>query len=186
MRKTLCSLLGALVAVFWAAPVGAAPVYKVLGMDAELDAPPSFDLTELAVRKMGRDLQIMIGLNGMTPPWGSAIPLLPGVQWSFEVKGKTFVAEAYTDPTSDPGFLLFQKKGEVFTQLATLKGTYNWEDEFVSMRVPLKKIGAKRGTRISGVGKKGTGGSNDVDFHVHHADTYYADYLSTNKDFVVP
>jgi hypothetical protein len=81
---------------------------------------------------------------------------------------------------------LFQKKGEVFTQLAILKGTYDWEDGFVSLRVPLKKIGAKRGTRISGAGKKGRGGTNDADFHVHHADTYYADYLSTTKDFVVP
>ena len=186
VKKLLSVVLAAALAFVLAAPVGAAPKFITLGTDAEMDAPPSFDLTSLSVRKVAKDLEIRIGLNLMTPPWGSVVPYLPGVQWAFDVKTKTYVAEAYTHPTNGPGFLLFEKKGEVFTQIANLKGTYDWQDGFVSLRVPLSKIGARKGTRISGTGNKGAGGSNDVDFHVHHADTYYADYLSTKKDFVVP
>lgn len=181
MTRKIVLLALALVVSLGTVPAGAAP-FKTLGTDPELDAAPSFDLTELSVRKAAKDLEIRIGISGMVPPWGIAVPYLPGVQWSFDVKGRTFVAEAYTDPTSEPGFLLFEKRGEVFTQLRELKGTYNWEDGFVSMRVPLKKIGARSGTRISGTGKQ-----NDVDFHVHAGpQTEYTDYLTTTKDFIVP
>lgn len=63
-------------------------------------------------------------------------------------------------------------------------GTYNWQDGFISIHVPLADIGAKRGTVISGAGKKGT---EDVDAHVHLGATdYYADRLATTKDYVVP
>ena len=183
-RKIFTLLLAAAMSVVVAAPTEAAPRFKTLGTDAELDAAPSFDLTSLSVRKVKKDLEIRIGINAMTPPWGSLIPLLPGVQWAFDVKGRTFVAEAYTDPTSDPGFLLFEQKDEVFTQIMDLTGTYDWQDGFVSMKVPLKKIGARSGTKISGAGKKG---SNDVDFHIHLGPvTEYADYLATKKDFIVP
>ena len=183
-KKTIALLLAAAINLAVAAPVGAAPAFKTLGTDAELDAAPSFDLTSLSVRKAKKDLEIRIGLNAMTPPWGSLIPLLPGVQWAFDVKGRTFVAEAYTNPPGEAGYLLFEQKGDVFTQIMELKGTYNWEDGFVSMKVPLKKIGARSGTKISGTGKKGT---NDVDFHIHLGPvTEYADYLATKKDFIVP
>jgi hypothetical protein len=181
MTKKIVLLAVALFVALAALPAGAAS-YKTLGTDPELDAAPSFDLTELSVRKAGKDLEIRIGISGMVPPWGIAVPYLPGVQWAFDVKGRTFVAEAYTDPTAEPGFILFEKKGDAFTQLAELKGTYSWEDGFASIRVPLKKIGAKSGTRISGAGKV-----NDVDFHIHAGPvTEYADYLTTKKDFIVP
>ena len=183
MKRIVVLLLGALVASLLVTPAGAAPKFKTLGTDAEMDAAPSFDLSALSVRKAGKDLEIRIAINLMTPPWGSAIPLLPGVEWSFDVKGHTYLAEAFTDPRSQPGFLLFEKNGDVYTQVMDLEGSYDWADGFVSMRVPLKKIGAKRGTVISGAGKKG---SEDVDFHIHAGTTYYADYLATTKDFIVP
>jgi hypothetical protein len=182
-KRSLSLVLAALVALTIAPPSTAAPAFAVLGTDAELDSAPSFDLTGLSVRRVKKNLEIRIDVNLMTPPWGSAVPLLPGVQWTFDVKGRTFVAEAYTDPEAGPGFLLFEQKGGAFTQVMDLKGTYDWQDGFVSMKVPLKAIAAKRGTRISGTGKKGT---QDVDFHVHAGTTYYADYLTTTKDFVVP
>ena len=185
--KRLTLLLAATVAAsVLAMPAGAAPAFKTLGTDAELDAGPSFDLTELAVRKAGKDLEIKIGISGMTPPFGTAIPTLPGVEWLFDVKGTTYLAEAYSDAVDGPGFLLFAIDGDAFTQVATLKGTYDWQDGFVTIRVPLKKIGARAGTVISGAGKKGAGGTDDVDFHIHHAGTTYTDYLSTTKDFRVP
>jgi hypothetical protein len=186
MKKLSVLIASLLAASVLAAPAGGAPAFKTLGTDAELDAAPSFDLTELAVRKAGKDLEIKIGLSGMTPPWGSAIPTLPGVEWLFNVKGKTYLAEAYTDPVEGPGFLLFKIDGDAFTQVAILKGTYDWQDGFVSIRVPLNKIKARPGTVISGAGKKGLGGTDDVDFHIHHAGTTYADYLSTTRDFRVP
>ena len=181
-RKKIVSLLAAGLVMFGVAPASSAPALKVLGTDPELDAAPSYDLTSLSVRKVAKDLEIQIGISGMTPPWGIVVPYLPGVQWAFDVKGRTYVAEAYVDPTSEPGYLLFEKKGEVFTQLAELKGSYNWEDGFVSLRVPLKKIGARSGTVISGTGKE-----NDVDFHAHLGPhTEYLDYLTTTKNFIVP
>jgi hypothetical protein len=181
MTKKLLLAFIAAALVLVPTTASAAPAFKTLGTDGELDGPPSMDLTSLSVRALAKDLEIRIGISGMVPPWGIALPYLPGVQWAFEVKGRTFVAEAYTDPASEPGFLLFEKKGDVFTQLAELKGTYNWDDGFTSMRVPLKKIGARSGTVISGAGKA------DVDFHVHAGPvTEYVDYLTTKKDFVVP
>lgn len=166
------------------APVAAAPSFETLGTDASLDAAPSFDLTRLEIRRAGKDLEIRIHIENMTPPWGSAIPYLPGVEWTFVVRGHTFVAEAYTDPTSEPGFLLFEQKGDAFTQLAELRGSYDWADGYVGIRIPLGKIGARSGTRISGVGKKGT---NDVDFHIHLGPvTEYADEMATERDYIVP
>jgi hypothetical protein len=52
------------------------------------------------------------------------------------------------------------------------------------MLVPLKTIGAKKGTVISGTGSPGT---EDVDAHIHYlAGTSYPDLMATTKDFVVP
>ena len=183
-KKISLLVAAALASALLAAPVEAAPAFKTLGTDPKLDAAPSFDLTELSVAKMGQDLEIRIGIDGMLPVVGSAVPLLPGVQWAFDVKKKTYVAEAYVHPVEGPGYLLFERKGNVYTQIMSLEGTYDFQDGFVSLRVPLKKIGARKGTVISGTGKKGT---EDVDFHIHAGPhTEYADTLSTTKDFVVP
>jgi hypothetical protein len=186
ITRTLAALLAASVVAALPAPaVSAAPKLKVLGTDPALDGPPSMDLTSIAVARMGKALQIRLDLELMTPPWGSAIPLLPGVQWAFDVKGRTFVAEAYTDPQAGPGFLLFEiLDNGGFEQLATIDGSYDWQDGFVDLFVPLKLIRAKSGTKISGTGKKGT---EDVDFHIHAGpQTHYADKMATTKDFIVP
>src|SRR5688500_4542713 len=160
-KKIFSSLLALSAALVFAAPVGAAPApaFKTLGTDAELDAAPSYDLTELSVRRNNKDLEIRIGISNMVPPWGVVVPYLSAVEWTFDVKGRTFIAEAYSDPTSEPGYLLFEEKDGNFTQVMYLTGTHDWADGFVSMKVPLSKIGAKKGTRISGTGK-----ADDVDY----------------------
>ncbi|HWL65348.1 MAG TPA: hypothetical protein VNP73_05175, partial [Actinomycetota bacterium] len=119
---------------------------------------------------------------GMTPVMGG-YPALPGIEWTFDVGPRTFVAEAVAD-TSGPAFYLFELKGGSFVQLATPSGTYNPDDGYASILVPLSEIGARRASVISGVGKKGT---EDVDAHVHlGATTHYPDRMATTKDIVVP
>lgn len=183
MRKLLlCSVLLALVAsVFPAASAVAETKMTVLGEDPSGDGPPALDVTYLAVGKAGKNLEIHIGVDGMLPAIGG-YPQLPGIQWAFDVKGRTFVAEAYVDDP-DPRFLLFELVGDTFNQLGELEGTYDSADGYLSLLVPLKDIGAKKGTKISGMGDPGT---EDVDAHVHIGpQTYVADAFATTKDYVV-
>ena len=178
MKKALIALMtiGLL-----AAPVGAETKLVRLAEDASLDAPPGLDLTYLDVGRSGKDLEIRIGIEGMFPP-GGGYPELPGIEWIFEVKGRTLVAEAVA--TADqPLFFLFDITDGGAEQVAMLDGTYDWSAGYTSILVPLKTIGAKTGTRISGLGPKGT---EDVDAHVHAGTTVYPDYMATTKDFVVP
>ncbi len=170
-----------------AAPSSADPAMKELGTDPANDAPPALDLTYLQVGKSevlvdGKArpaLEIHIGVFGMLPVVGG-YESLPGIQWSFDVKGRTFVAEAYIS-AAQPNFVLFELTGDTFRDLGELAGTYDWQDGYISMLVPLKTIKAKKGTLISGHGD-----DNDADAHVHGVGTYYADYLTTTEDFVVP
>src|SRR5687767_8877726 len=130
-RRILAALVAACALAALAGPSSAAGGYKVLVTDPELDAGPSMDLTELSVAGKGKNMAVRIGIANMTPPFGSAIPLLPGVQWAFEVKGRSFVAEAYTDPRNGPGFPLFEIHDDGgFEQILNMKGTYNWDDGF--------------------------------------------------------
>ena len=164
-----------------AAPVGAETKFVRLAEDATLDAPPGLDLSYLDVGRTGKNLEIRIGIEGMFPP-GGGYPELPGIEWTFDVKGRTLVAEAVAT-AGEPLFFLFDITGGGAEQIGTLKGTYDWSAGYTSILVPLKLIGATSGTRISGVGPKGT---DDVDSHVHAGATIYPDYMGSTKDFVVP
>jgi hypothetical protein len=177
MKRVLATLI---VLVLAASPVMAAPRRPVLlGTDAAGDSQPGLDLTYLAAAADRRVLEIRIGIAGMTPGIGG-YPELPGIEWVFKVGGRKFIAEAVAS-VPNPRFYLFEMSKKGFKQLGNPKGTYNWTDGFTSILVPLKTIGAKRGSRISGAGKK------DVDAHVHlGATTHYPDKMTTNRSIRVP
>ncbi len=176
------------VAALLAAPATADPAMKELGTDPANDAPPALDLTYLQVGrndvlladgKTSKALEIRMGIFGMLPVVGG-YESLPGIQWAFDVKKRTFVAEAYIQNAA-PQFALFELTGDTFKDLGSLTGTYDWNDGYISIFVPLKTIKAKRGTLISGHGEE-----NDADAHVHGVGTTYADYLTTTEDYIVP
>lgn len=182
MRRVLAGLLTALLALGLAGQAAArSKGMQTLGKDPSGDAPPGLDLTYLQVGRTGSDLEIRIGLV-MVPPKGS-YPQLPGIEWIFETRGRTFIAEAVAT-TGNPLFFLFEQTEKGYTQLGRPEGTFNPADGYTSILVPLEMIDAKRGTVISGVGPKGT---EDVDAHVHAGPTYthYPDRMATTKDFVV-
>lgn len=165
-----------------AAPAAGGPKLKTLGTDAEGDGPPALDITYLEVRSTKEKLEIRIGVAGMLPMIGG-YPELPGIEWIFDVKKRTFIAEGVAR-RSGPEFFLFEDKGDSFEQLASPEGTYDPDDGYISILVPLDVIGAASGTKISGVGKKGT---EDVDAHVHLGpETHYPDRMATTKDYVIP
>lgn len=150
----------------------------VLGTDPSLDAAPGSDLTQLAVASHGKDLHIQFTLANSIPVAGTYGPLT-GIQWAFKVKGKTFVAEAYPSGASFR-YVLFEISGDSFEQVATLEGEFDTIAGILDIFVPLKEIGAKKGTKIAGAGK------NDVDVHVHGVvTTYYPDQMTTKRAFVV-
>jgi hypothetical protein len=167
--------LAALLAL--AGPASSKPGPQRLGEDPVLDAPAALDITYLDVQKVAADLEIRIGINGMLPGIGG-YPTLPGIEWLFTTGTRTFLAEAYVDNTQG-AYLLFEKVGDTYELLGELEGTYDFADGFVSILVPLKEIGAKKGSRIGGVGE------DDVDSHVHHADTTYTDTMTTTGSFTV-
>lgn len=181
MRSGALALLAALVVM--AAPAGAKDQgFKRLGTDPAGDGPPALDVTYLDVGRTGKNLEIRIGLDNMLPAIGG-YPDLPGVEWTFDVKDRTFLAEAAATATG-PDFYLFELKGDSFTQLESPTGTYDAADGYASVLVPLKTIDAGPGVKISGT--KGLE-HGDVDAHVHLlATTYYPDGMQTKKTFVVP
>jgi hypothetical protein len=155
-----------------------APKLVTLGTDATGDAPPSLDLTYLKVGRSGANLEIRLGIEGIVPELEGAD--LAGVEWIFKSRNKTYLAEAYSE-MGEPGFLLFQVTRSSFKEIATLKGTYDHVDGFARILVPLKKIGASRGTKIAGVGEA------DVDSHVHAlVTTHYSDTMKTTRAYVIP
>ena len=177
--KIRIAAISAALALFVAAPAGAAGGMKSMGTDPALDAPPALDITYLEVGSEGSDLHIHIGINGMLPGIGG-YPLLPGIQWAFETGGRTFIAEAYVD-VNEPAFLLFEDEGDAFTQLGSIEGTYEFADGYIGMAVPLKMIAAKKGSKIKGIAD-----APDVDAHVHAGpQTYIADTLDTTKTYIV-
>ena len=176
MWKTLICSLAVLLAA--SAPSSAGSPMKTLGEDPAGDGPPALDLTFLQAGVTGSDLEIRIGVDGMLPEIGG-YPQAPGVEWLFKSGSRTFLAEAYIDNT-EPAFLLFElDKDGAYVEKGELPGTYDHADGYISILVPLKTIGAKRGTKISG------GGENDVDTHVHHATTTSTDTLTTSGSFRV-
>jgi hypothetical protein len=176
-------VIAVIVACLSAGPAGAASRRPVLlGTDAAGDSPPGLDLTYLSAAADRKLLEIRIGIAGMTPGTGG-YPALPGIEWTFTVGGRTFIAEAVAG-TPNPDFYLFELRKGTFKQLKSPTGTYNPADGYTKILVPLKAIGAKRGSRISGVGKRGT---EDVDAHVHlGATTHYPDKMATKRDIRVP
>jgi hypothetical protein len=180
MRKVLLPALAATLAITLAAPSGAATTMTRLGSDPANDGPPSLDLTFLDVGRTGDNLEIHIGIANIFPGIRS-VPEAPGIEWVFDVRGRTFIAEGV--PGATPRFYLFEDANGSFSQVAVLEGTYEAADGFIRMLVPIETIGAKRGTVISGTGKLGT---QDVDAHVHYpGGANYPDYMATTKDFVV-
>jgi hypothetical protein len=158
-------------------PANAAPSMTVLGTDPSGDAAPGSDLTQLAVTTHGSDLHIQFTVASI--PVAGTYGDLTGIQWAFKSKGRTFVAEAYPD-TGSFGYVLFEIKGDTFEQIAILEGEWDTIGGILDIFVPLKEIGAKKGTKITGAGE------NDVDVHVHGIVTdYYADQMTTTKGFVV-
>lgn len=159
---------------------GADVKMKRLGEDPVGDAPAGLDLTYVEAGKNGPNLEIRIGVEGMTPGTGG-YPLLPGIEWLFTTGKRSFLAEAYVD-AGQPGFLLFEILEDSYKQIAEIEGTYEWTDGYISLLVPLKDIDAKRGTKIRAALEEG-----DADSHVHLGSlTEYPDYLTTTKAFVVP
>jgi hypothetical protein len=181
MRKVLVIALAAVLALTVVGPSGAATGLTRLGTDPENDGPPSLDVTYLDAGRNGTNLEIRIGVAHILPEVRS-VPEAPGIEWIFEVSGRTFVAEGV--PGQNPTFYLFEvaKDGSA-TQLASPTGSYNHEDGFIRMLIPLKTIGAQKGSVISGVGEKGT---EDVDSHIHYgAGEAYPDKMATTKDLVL-
>jgi hypothetical protein len=175
----------ALVSLFVIGPAGTglgAPRMVELGTDPAGDGLPALDVTYLQVGKAGANLEIRIGIDKMLPVLGG-YPAAPGIEWVFEVKQRTFIAEVVAG-TPEPDFYLFEEKDGSFTQLASPQGTYDSADGYASVLVPLKTIGARRGVTISGVEGREHG---DVDAHVHLGVTdYYPDGMQTTRSYVVP
>jgi hypothetical protein len=182
MRKALVMALAATVALTVVAPSGAATKMTRLGTDPDGDGYPSLDITYLDVGRNGRNLEIRIGLSNILPEIRS-IPEAPGVQWAFDVKNRTFVAEGA--PGRNPRFFLFELFDDgSYEQIGAPEGTYDAADGYLMLLVPLADIAAKKGTVISGTGPKGT---EDVDAHIHAVpgNDLYPDKMATTKDFVV-
>ena len=179
MKKTLSLMLAVTAAFAIVLPASAAPKMKTLGEDAATDAPPALDLTYLQAGVTGKNLEIRIGIANMLPGIGG-YPELPGIEWLFKAGSRTFLAEAYVTDGSG-AYLLYEVKDGTYEEMGNIEGTYDQADGYLSILVPLKQIGARRGTKIAG------GGENDVDAHVHYgAGTHYTDYITTTKGFVVP
>ena len=166
------------VSVLTAPPAGAATQMKQLGIDPALDAPYGADLAALLVASHGGDLHLRIELAGALPVQGSYPGA--GIEWSFDVRGRTFVAEGHPEAGGEFLYTLYEVVDETFTQLAQLEG--NFDAGLLDMYIPLREIGARKGTRISG-----TGTADDVDIHQHAGPVSpLLDTMSTTSDYIVP
>jgi hypothetical protein len=154
-----CGALAVVLALVSSSPA-AAQQMKVLGTDAQNDTAPGYDLTSLAVAQHGSDLHIHIGM--VTLPGAGGYPQA-GIQWSFMSRGKTYAVEAHQEAPGDYGFTLFEVNGGVFKQLESVDGELTAVG--LDAYVPLKSIGARRGTVISG--KPLVDGGGDVEVHQH-------------------
>jgi hypothetical protein len=180
MRKVLVAALAAALAMTLAAPSGAAGTMTRLGTDPETDGPPSLDLTYLDVGRIGSTLAIEIGIAHILPE-ARSIPEAPGIEWIFDAGSRTVLVEAV--PGTAPTFYMFELKGDSFVEMPAPTGSYEHSDGFIRISLPLKAIGATKGTLISGTGPKGT---EDVDAHVHYpGGEIFPDKMATTRDFVV-
>ncbi|HEV2754297.1 MAG TPA: hypothetical protein VG318_00780 [Actinomycetota bacterium] len=183
MKKTLVSLaLCGLLAASAAPATAAKSGLKTLGTDPSGDGIPGLDVTYLKVGRNADALEIRIGLE-MLPQLGG-YPDLPGIEWIFDVNGKTFLAEAVKTADGSDYYLFELSDDGSFRQLTSPTGTYEAADGYASILVPLKDIGAKKGTVVKGADGQEHG---DVDAHVHVGTvTHYPDGMETDKTFVVP
>lgn len=157
----------------------AAPM-KVLGTDPALDGAPGADLVSLAAATHGSDFHIQIGLAQALPVQGSYPGA--GIEWAFEVRGRTFLAEAHPEP-GEMRYTLFEIAGDELRQVKILEGAFDTETGLIDMYVPLQSIGARKGTKISGAGD---GSTPDADIHQHAGPaSRELDALTTTSDFVV-
>lgn len=160
--------------------VAAEPKLKQIGIDAAFDAAPAVDLTYLKVGRVGDKLEIRFGLNGMVPVQGSYPKA--GIEWAFKSAGRTFVAEGHPDAGAQ-FFTLFEVQGGALSQVAILEGSFESEQGYMVLWVPLNEIGASTGTRIGGAPLDG---SNDVDIHQHAGPVSPAmDAMATTQAYVV-
>lgn len=156
--------------------------FKLLGTDASNDAPPAADLTSLMVGKSGLNLSVRIGVANLLPVQGSYPGA--GIEWTFDVGSRTFVAEAHPADGGDFEYTLFEVRNGSFSTVSQLKGAVVADESYILMSVPLQTIGAKRGTVISGVGAPGT---PDVDIHQHaQVTSQLLDEFATAKDYIIP
>ena len=174
------AIAAGMLATFLAAPATGAPGgTKVMGTDAENDAPPGADLTALEVAQHGRDLHVRI--VGSTIPSVGSYPEA-GIQWSFSSRGRVFAAEAHQESPGEYGFTLYEVKGGSFNVVGDVEGEL--EDGAFSMYVPLNSISATRGTIIKGAVLEGA--DADVEIHQHAGVTSgIVDDLLTTKTFKI-
>jgi hypothetical protein len=183
MKKSLISLALCGVLAATAAPATAAKGgLKTLGTDPSGDGIPGLDVTYLKVGRTGDALEIRIGLD-MLPQLGG-YPDLPGIEWIFEANGRRFLAEAVKTADGEAFYLFELREDGGYEQLDAPTGTYVAADGYASVIVPLKAIGAKKGTVVKGADGLEHG---DVDAHVHIGpQTHYPDGMETDKTYVVP
>lgn len=157
----------------------AAPM-KVLGTDPALDGAPAADLVSLAAATHGSNLHVRIGLAQALPVQGSYPGA--GIEWAFEVRGRTFLAEAHPEP-GEMRYTLFEIAGDTLRQVEILDGAFDTDTGLIDMYVPLQSIGARKGTKISGAGD---GSAPDVDIHQHAGPaSRELDAMTTTSDFVI-
>lgn len=180
-RTALRALLALALASLMSLPSGAtAAPMKVLGTDPSLDGPPAADLVSLAAATHGADFHIRIGLANAAPVQGSYPGA--GIEWAFEVRGRTFLAEAHPEPGA-MRYTLFEISGDQLRQVKILEGDFDTATGLIDMYVPLQSIGARKGTRISGAGD---GSAADVDIHQHAGPaSRELDAMTTKSDFVI-
>lgn len=181
-KRPLVFIVGVIAALVLAAvPATADPRMTSLGKDPMLDGPPAADLIRLEAGRAGPDLLLRFHVSSMIPVQGS----YPGggIEWVFDVGAKTFVAEGHPEP-GEFRFTLYEVQADSFRQIAALDGSVDWAEAHMTIEVPLRLIGAQKGTRISGTGPKGT---EDVEIHYHAGPaSRVLDAMATTRDFVVP
>jgi hypothetical protein len=170
------AIAAGMLATFLAAPATGAPGRtKVMGTDAENDAPPGADLTALEVAQHGRDLHVRI-VQSTIPSVGSYPEA--GIQWSFSSRGRTFAVEAHQQDPGEYGFTLYEIKGGSFNVVDEIEGEL--EEGAFSMYVPLNSISASRGTVIKGVVLEGASGDVEIHQHASLATRVVDDFKTTN------
>ena len=185
MRKSAGLLIALALLSSIAAPAHAKVSTKTLGTDPAGDGVPALDVTYLKAGRLRAALYVEIGVDKMLPPDGG-IHKVAGIDWAFEVNGRTFIVEAFVDVGAPDFYLLEILKDGTHRQLDSPTGSYSWSDGYIHMLVPLKSIGAKSGTMISRAHHSESGSDVSAFLHPVGATTQYTDTMETTKNFSVP